>query len=321
MTEEITLQEAENLGKIFFRSGLFSDAKSEAQAIVKILAGRELGIPPLISMTKVHIIQGKIAIGADLMAQKIKESKEYDYRVVEHTEKRCVIDFFQKRENGWKKIGNSVFTIEDAEKAGLLKPKIKDGVDYNLWGKYPRNLLFARAISNGARWFCPHLISGAYTPEELGAEEIVNGKVEEQKGEVKELPKSKYPEQIEKLFGSLGYGEAEKEEIYKKYVEVYGEEKGEEKLQERLNMDLDKKVGNGEKEEKTKKKKVDKKIIRIKELQNKLGILDEEYRVLLQKNFGVNSSKDLTEEQKDNFIKELAEQLNLKLKSEKEEKQ
>jgi hypothetical protein len=38
-------------------------------------------------------------------------------------------------------------------------------------GKFPRNMLFARCISNGVKWFCPDIFLGApvYTPEELGA--------------------------------------------------------------------------------------------------------------------------------------------------------
>ena len=41
--------------------------------------------------------------------------------------------------------------------------------------KFPRNMLFARAISNGARWYCPDLFNGnaVYVPEELGA--VVDG--------------------------------------------------------------------------------------------------------------------------------------------------
>ena len=41
--------------------------------------------------------------------------------------------------------------------------------------KFARNMLFARAISNAARWYCPDLFSGnaVYVPEELGA--IVDG--------------------------------------------------------------------------------------------------------------------------------------------------
>jgi hypothetical protein len=42
-----------------FESQYFSDVKSKAQAIVKVMAGNELGLPPFASMTSIHIIKGK----------------------------------------------------------------------------------------------------------------------------------------------------------------------------------------------------------------------------------------------------------------------
>jgi hypothetical protein len=57
-------------------------------------------------------------------------------------------------------IGVSSFTMEDAKRAGL------SGGDN--WKKYPRNMLFARAMSNGAKWYCPDVFGGpVYTPDEL----------------------------------------------------------------------------------------------------------------------------------------------------------
>ena len=56
------------LGKMIAQSGYFSDAKEAAQAIVKVLAGQELGFGPVASMVGIHIIQGKPAISANLMA-------------------------------------------------------------------------------------------------------------------------------------------------------------------------------------------------------------------------------------------------------------
>ena len=41
------------------KSGYFLDSKDQAQAIVKILAGQELGFGPFASMTGVYIIQGR----------------------------------------------------------------------------------------------------------------------------------------------------------------------------------------------------------------------------------------------------------------------
>ena len=151
--QKITPTEALSIGKAFAESGMFPDIKSAAQAIVKIQAGQEIGIPPFAAMSGIHIIQGKPTIGAGVMASCVKGSGKYDYRVVESTEQVCSIDFFQGKE----KIGNSTFTIADAKKAGTK----------NL-DKFPKNMLFARAMSNGVKWFTPDVFAGpVYTPEEF----------------------------------------------------------------------------------------------------------------------------------------------------------
>jgi hypothetical protein len=153
IVQQLPISELMNLAKAFAESGMFADTKSAAQAIVKIQAGQEIGIPPFASMTGIHIIQGKPTIGAGLIASRLKGSGKYDYRVVEASEKVCSIDFYQ----GNTKIGNSTFTIEDARKA------LTKNID-----KFPKNMLFARAISNGVKWYCPDIFSGpVYVPEEM----------------------------------------------------------------------------------------------------------------------------------------------------------
>lgn len=154
-TELVKLSGSEimSMGKAFHESGMFPDIKTAAQAVVKIQAGAEIGIPPFAAMSGIHIIQGKPTIGAGLIASAVKGSGKYDYRVMQQDEKACSIDFFQ----GKDKLGNSTFTIEDAKKA---QTKNLD--------KFPKNMLFARAISNGVKWFCPDVFSGpVYVPEEM----------------------------------------------------------------------------------------------------------------------------------------------------------
>jgi hypothetical protein len=149
----ISTTEIMNIGKAFAESGMFPDIKSAAQAVVKIQAGAEMGIPPFAAMSGIHIIQGKPTIGAGLMAANVKASNKYDYKVVEQSEKVCSIDFYKGKEL----LGNSTFTIEEAKKAGTK----------NL-DKFPKNMLFARAISNGVKFYCPDVFSGpVYTPEEF----------------------------------------------------------------------------------------------------------------------------------------------------------
>jgi hypothetical protein len=161
-----TATEIMSIGKAFAESGMFPDIKSAAQAIVKIQAGAELGIAPFAAMSGIHIISGKPTIGAGVMAAMVKSSGKYDYRIVEQTEKKCSIDYYQ----GSEMIGNSTFTIEDAKKAGTKNTD-----------KFPRNMLFARAMSNGVKWYTPDVFAGpVYVPEEMesvGQHQVINGSI------------------------------------------------------------------------------------------------------------------------------------------------
>lgn len=144
------------LGETLYRSGYFGDVKSAAQAVVKVLRGQELGLGPVSSLEQIYVVKGKTALSAGLIGALIQRSGRYDYRVLALSEERCQLAFFA----GGQEVGRSDFTWQDAQKAGLTAS--------DAWQKYRRNMLFARALSNGARWYCPSVFGGAiYTPEEL----------------------------------------------------------------------------------------------------------------------------------------------------------
>lgn len=159
-----SMDDAERAARAMAGSGFFQDTRQANQAIVKILAGQELGFGPFASMTGIHIIQGRPAFGANLLAAAVKRSGKYNYRVMEMSDAACEIWFF---EHG-QECGRSRFTIDDARKAGTK----------NL-DKFPKNMLFARAMSNGVRWHCPDVTGSGpvYTPEELGADVDQDGNV------------------------------------------------------------------------------------------------------------------------------------------------
>jgi hypothetical protein len=139
------------------RSGYFKDAREAAQAWVKVLAGRELGLGPTEAMRAIHIVDGKVELSADLLAQRVKTHPDYDFRIVEHTDEVCSIQFYGPKLDGTEGLEPlgppSTFTIGDARRAGLANK--------NPWKNYPRNMLFARAMSNGVAWFCPDVAGGA----------------------------------------------------------------------------------------------------------------------------------------------------------------
>lgn len=154
-----TMDDLSRVSKMLAMSGFFSDARDAAQCGVKVLAGTEMGFGAFASMTGIHIIKGKPSIGANLMAAAVKRHPNYNYRVLEHTDQVCRIAFYERWDGKLEQVGVSEFTIEQARKAQTQ----------NL-DKYARNMLFARAMSNGVKWYCPDVFDApVYTPEELGA--------------------------------------------------------------------------------------------------------------------------------------------------------
>ena len=152
----------QNFADAAFKSGLFKSVSNVAQAIVKIQMGRELGIPPMRAMQSIYIVHGNITMNGTLLGALIKQSGRYTYRVTRMDNNACTIDFYEISPSGgdYNLVGQSTFSIEDAQRAGL---HTKDN-----WRNYPRNMLFNRAISNGARWYCPDIFIGPiYTPDEM----------------------------------------------------------------------------------------------------------------------------------------------------------
>ncbi len=179
-----SLPEMLQLAELFAASGMFPDAKEKGQALVKIQAGAELGILPFQAMSGIFIVKYKVCIGSILMAAKVKRSGKYTFKVLTQTDTVCKIEFFEKIGGKFESQGISEMTIEQARKLGSQNLE-----------KMPRNMLYARAISNGVRWFCPDVFMGVfYTPDELGVrvneneqpiettyEEVVRAEKENQK--------------------------------------------------------------------------------------------------------------------------------------------
>jgi hypothetical protein len=153
--------------KVMVASGFFEDSKDVAQAVVKVMAGAELGIAPFAAMSGVHIVHGKPTLSSNVIATLVKNDPRYDYRVKVCDNNVCVLTWYESGET----VGESTFTIAEAKSAGLTnKPT---------WKNYASDMLFARALTRGARRYAPGIFGGApvYTPEEVGADDNGDGTI------------------------------------------------------------------------------------------------------------------------------------------------
>lgn len=142
------------------KSGFYRHLTDPSKAIVQIAMGHALGLPAITAVSNIHVIEGKPSMGVHIISGLIKKSGKYDYRVKSHSSTESVVDFREWNGSGWEVIGTSSFTIQDAQRAGLTGKQN--------WKSYPQAMLFARAMSQGARMYCPDLfLGGVYVPEEI----------------------------------------------------------------------------------------------------------------------------------------------------------
>jgi len=148
---ELTVDEMSKVAIAFARSQTFKSNREPMTAeacFVVILAGQELGLGPSQAMMGIKMIEGKPELSANTMAALVKAGGKYDFRVEygpggSEEDTWCEIAFFLV--DGGESVGVSRFSMTDAIDAGLWK---------NNYLKYWRNMLFARALSNGVKWYC-----------------------------------------------------------------------------------------------------------------------------------------------------------------------
>ncbi len=153
----MTLDEAEKLGNHLVQSGYFKDVSDVSQAVVKILAGQSLGFDFHYSLAKLYIVNGRVTVMAEMVGAMIKRSNRYDYKVLMHNDLLCRLEFHDSGNPTYV----SEFTIEQAQRAHLIKQG-------GAWESWPKAMLFSKALLQGARIVCPHIIAGVRTIEEYG---------------------------------------------------------------------------------------------------------------------------------------------------------
>jgi len=157
-----SIDDVSRVAQMMSKSGFFDNAKSAAQAGVKILAGMELGIPPVASVRGVYILDGNTCLSSGLLAALIKQHPRYDYKVVEATDERAELQFFEEGEEQ----GTVSFSMDEAHSIDHGNKKL---AEKDNWQNYPSDMCFSRALSRGRRRYCPDIGNGLYTPDEMVA--------------------------------------------------------------------------------------------------------------------------------------------------------
>lgn len=175
------------MAAVMAASGQFKDVSDANKALARILLGGELGLAPAASLILIDFVQGKPRLSGAACAALIKRSKDYAYHIKTLTDTLCEIEFWTKKEDGTKheKLGVSSFSAEDVKRAGLNSDPHK---------KFPKNMLFNRALTNGFRLYTPDLAGGVagriYAPGEIPGDSAVEADYDVLDGASTEEPKA-----------------------------------------------------------------------------------------------------------------------------------
>ena len=126
------------------QSGYFKDATSISKAVTKALIGQSMGMGLVQSMNSLYVIDGRVAMDSHAI-RNTAVMAGYTIKTLELNEQKCVLEWSYNRTANAEVLGTSEYTQEDAIKAGLW--------DKSNWRKFPKDMLFARAITRGARMY------------------------------------------------------------------------------------------------------------------------------------------------------------------------
>jgi hypothetical protein len=160
---------------VSFCSDLISNArdavpahlKTPQQMAVAVLRGLELGLPELMALNEITVVRGKtslsaVAVGALLNMHGFK----VDFPEQTRTAATCVITRPDGRFNRVR------FTMEDAQNIYTVEYEGGQSKTIRLsekgsYRQHPDVMLANRALTRNARRFCPEILAGVYSQDEI----------------------------------------------------------------------------------------------------------------------------------------------------------
>lgn len=161
LAEQDALKAVEVMGQAMARSGMFGITKVEQGVVLALTSLMERKSVTELAR-KFHIIEGKLTMRADAMQA---EFQERGGRILwKQTDEKVCEAVFSHAE--YCPDGVTVkLTLDELKTSGVAIGK--GGKLKANYQKHPRQMLRARAISEGVRMVDPSVIVGVYTPEEV----------------------------------------------------------------------------------------------------------------------------------------------------------
>ena len=164
-TFDLILKQAEMLAQSKIVPGAYR--KQSADIVAAGLAGRAYGWDTMTAMRNFHVIEGTASIRPEAMLGLVRQAGHSV--TIEVTDQQATATG-KRADTGDTHV--SVFTIKDAEAAGLAKKRN--------WNQYRSAMLTWRAVSQLCRFLFPDVVLGAgYVPEEIGGDVDEAGEIVE----------------------------------------------------------------------------------------------------------------------------------------------
>lgn len=152
---QATLAMLKEMATIALKSGKYPKEYDECTILNIYLTAKALGVHPMKALNGgMYIVNGKISMSTSLLADMIRRAG-HSIKILEMTKEKCVILGIRKDNEDSAKIE---FNMEDAHMAGLTGSQV--------WKKYPKAMLYNRAMSMLARVLWPDVTGNPYSEDE-----------------------------------------------------------------------------------------------------------------------------------------------------------
>jgi hypothetical protein len=131
--------------------------------LATMLAGRELGIDPLVSLRTIFVIEGRVALSAEI-ARALVYAAGHKIEVVTYDDGEVTVRGRRRDESNWTPIS---WTWDKAKRAGLTGRQN--------WTRYPRQMLGARATGELARLKFSDALAGLNVVADEEMAELIGG--------------------------------------------------------------------------------------------------------------------------------------------------